>query len=191
MPVPYAIVMGIRTLRAAALASRFVFAALAASPAAAYDWLQFNGDAAHSGNNALELGLGRGNVSALALKFRAALPAVADGAPVLLQAVATAAGVRDRKRSRARGRWHGRQWASARLVYAGGISAVRCRRRRPGKRRAGDSSCAGGIERACACAADRKGRQAATARSREFEPARRPGAPGRRDRCHGRSAGWW
>lgn len=66
-----------------------------ASSAAAYDWLQFNGDAAHSGNNILESALDRDTVSALGLKFQVALPAATDGAPVLLQGVATSSGVRD------------------------------------------------------------------------------------------------
>src|SRR5262249_17583730 len=84
-----------RTLRAALLAGTGALAALEVPAAAGYDWLQFNGDAAHSGNNALELGLDRHNVAALAGKFQVALPAGADGAPVPLQAVAAASGVRD------------------------------------------------------------------------------------------------
>ncbi|HEV3239266.1 MAG TPA: PQQ-binding-like beta-propeller repeat protein, partial [Casimicrobiaceae bacterium] len=70
-------------------------AAVAATPAAAYDWLQFNGDAAHSGNNSAERILGVGNVASLTQKFQVTLPNTADGAPVLLQAVTTAGGVRD------------------------------------------------------------------------------------------------
>lgn len=87
--------MSMPSLCASAVAWSFACTALVAPDAAAYDWAQFNGDAAHSGNNTLELGLGRENVSALALKFQIALPAAADGAPVLLQAVATGSGVRD------------------------------------------------------------------------------------------------
>ena len=87
--------MDMPSLCAGAVAWSFACAALLAPDAAAYDWAQFNGDAAHSGNNTLELGLGRDNVSALALKFQITLPAAADGAPVLLQAVATGSGVRD------------------------------------------------------------------------------------------------
>jgi outer membrane protein assembly factor BamB len=69
--------------------------ATACGSATAYDWLQFNGDAAHSGNNTLEAALDRNSVASLALKYQVALPAVADGAPVLLQGVATASGIRD------------------------------------------------------------------------------------------------
>jgi outer membrane protein assembly factor BamB len=68
---------------------------LSSLDAIAYDWLQFNGDPAHSGNNSLETVIARSNVASLALKFQVALPAPADGAPVLLQSVATASGVRD------------------------------------------------------------------------------------------------
>src|SRR5450432_934160 len=49
-----------------------------------YDWLQFNGDPQHSGNDTSETGLGHGNVASLARKFRSTLPSVADGAPVYL-----------------------------------------------------------------------------------------------------------
>ncbi|HEX5865990.1 MAG TPA: PQQ-binding-like beta-propeller repeat protein [Casimicrobiaceae bacterium] len=68
---------------------------LSPSAVTAYDWLQFNGDPAHSGNNTRETTIDRGNAASLALKFQVSLPAVADGAPVLLQSVATASGVRD------------------------------------------------------------------------------------------------
>ena len=67
----------------------------AAAPAAAYDWLQFNGDAAKSGNNRLEGGIGRANVATLAFRWEATLPAAADGAPVALRGVTTASGLRD------------------------------------------------------------------------------------------------
>jgi hypothetical protein len=69
--------------------------ALAASSAFAYDWLQFNGDPAHSGNNTAEAILGRGNVASLAKKFQVVLPGTSDGAPVFLEAVATSGGVKD------------------------------------------------------------------------------------------------
>jgi outer membrane protein assembly factor BamB len=71
--------------------------ALAAGAAAApaYDWLQFNGDPAHSGNNTAEAGLTAANVSGLTLLFRASLPAATDGAPVALAGVATPVGTRD------------------------------------------------------------------------------------------------
>ena|SRR5689334_1063218 len=67
----------------------------ACASARAYDWLQFNGDPSHSGNNVLEAALDRNSVSALALKFQVSFPAAADGAPVLLQGVATPSGPRD------------------------------------------------------------------------------------------------
>jgi hypothetical protein len=70
-------------------------AVLAASPALAYDWLQYNGNAQHSGNNTLETTIGRSNVAQLAQKFQVTLPAIADGAPVFLEGVATAGGVKD------------------------------------------------------------------------------------------------
>ena len=69
--------------------------ALPAFLAQAYDWTQFNGDQAHSGNNTSEVTIDRNNAATMVLKFQAALPAVADGAPVLLQGVSTASGVRD------------------------------------------------------------------------------------------------
>jgi len=61
----------------------------------AYDWLQFNGDASHPGNNALEKSLGAANVATLAKRYQITLPAVADGAPVLARGVATASGKKD------------------------------------------------------------------------------------------------
>jgi outer membrane protein assembly factor BamB len=60
-----------------------------------YDWLQFNGDAQHSGNDAAETALSPSNVASLTRAFRVTLPAVADGAPVVLTGVATAGGNRD------------------------------------------------------------------------------------------------
>jgi len=68
---------------------------LSPSVATAYDWLQFNGDPAHSGNNTFETAIDRSNVASLVFKFQVSLPAVADGAPVLLQSVSTASGVHD------------------------------------------------------------------------------------------------
>ncbi len=68
---------------------------LSPSAATAYDWLQFNGDPAHSGNNTFETTIDRGNVASLVLKFQVPLPAVADGAPVILQSVPMASGTRD------------------------------------------------------------------------------------------------
>jgi outer membrane protein assembly factor BamB len=60
-----------------------------------YDWLQFNGDPQHSGNNTSETRITHGNVGQLALLFRVTLPAVADGAPVVLTSVSTSGGLHD------------------------------------------------------------------------------------------------
>jgi len=51
--------------------------------ASAYDWLQFNGDAAHSGNNSLEVILGSANVAQLTRTYHVSLPVLAEGAPAL------------------------------------------------------------------------------------------------------------
>ncbi len=67
----------------------------AASQSAAYDWLQYNGDPQHSGNNTQETVLGASNVAGLQFLFQATLPSAADGAPVALAGVSTAAGIRD------------------------------------------------------------------------------------------------
>ncbi|MEO5766623.1 MAG: FG-GAP-like repeat-containing protein [Casimicrobiaceae bacterium] len=83
-----------RSLRRRAAALGFALAA-ASAPAPAYDWLQFNGNAAHSGNNTREKAIDRNNVATLAQRFQATLPATADGAPVILRAVTTPSGVRD------------------------------------------------------------------------------------------------
>jgi hypothetical protein len=60
-----------------------------------YDWLQFNGDAFHSGNNTLEQKLSPSNVTLLHMLFQVSLPGVADGSPVYLSNVATASGIRN------------------------------------------------------------------------------------------------
>jgi hypothetical protein len=67
----------------------------AISPALAYDWLQFGGNAQHSGNNAAETILNPGNVGSLVQKYQATLPGNADGAPVFLESVNTPGGVRN------------------------------------------------------------------------------------------------
>ena len=66
---------------------------LAPSLAVGYDWLQFNGDAAHSGNNPLESRINVNNVAQLAFRFQVSLGDVEDGAPVFLDSVSTPAGV--------------------------------------------------------------------------------------------------
>jgi len=82
--------------RAAAGVVAFIFAAALAGPASAYDWLQFNGDPAHSGNNTAETILGAGNVASLAQKYPlVSLRGTADGAPVFLESVTTPGGVKD------------------------------------------------------------------------------------------------
>jgi outer membrane protein assembly factor BamB len=67
----------------------------AAASGATYDWLQFNGSASHGGNDTSETTLSTANVSSLVRRFRVALPAPADGAPVELANVATAGGTRN------------------------------------------------------------------------------------------------
>jgi hypothetical protein len=63
--------------------------------ALAYDWLQFGGNPQHSGNNTAETILNPGNIASLVQKYQANLPAIADGAPVFLEAVATPVGVKN------------------------------------------------------------------------------------------------
>jgi hypothetical protein len=82
----------VRGLLIAAAALHVGFAAQVAS---AYDWLQFNGDAAHSGNNTAETIIGVGNVASLIQEYQVTLRGTSDGAPVFLQGVTTAAGVKD------------------------------------------------------------------------------------------------
>src|SRR2546430_240099 len=61
----------------------------------AYDWLQFGGDAQHSGRNTAESTITPNNVSALVQKYQVTLPATADGAPVFLEGVSTPLGTKD------------------------------------------------------------------------------------------------
>lgn len=65
------------------------------SAATSYNWLQFDGDPQHSGNNRQETILAQANVSNLTQLFRVTLPEVADGAPAYLGNVATPSGTRD------------------------------------------------------------------------------------------------
>ena len=60
-----------------------------------YDWLQFNGDSRHGGNNALEKTIGSSNVATLVRIFQATLPSVCDGAPAYLGKVPTSSGRKD------------------------------------------------------------------------------------------------
>lgn len=90
-----------RRLLGGALATGLLLLALpgarggAVSAAAPYDWPQFNGDAAHSGNNTAESTLTASNVSGLTRLFHATFPATADGAPAYLNAVAIPGGTKD------------------------------------------------------------------------------------------------
>ncbi len=68
---------------------------LAATPARAYDWLQFGGDPAHSGRNTLESTITKANVGTLVQKYSVSIGATADGAPVFLESVSTAGGIKD------------------------------------------------------------------------------------------------
>lgn len=70
-------------------------AAAPANAAAPYDWLQFDGDPRHSGNNTLEATISPQNVAGLTRRFQTTLPAIADGAPVYVGGVSTASGTRD------------------------------------------------------------------------------------------------
>src|SRR5450631_248466 len=65
------------------------------APATSYDWLQFGGNPQHSGNNTAEIILTPSNVASLVQKYQANLPAIADGAPVFLEAVSTPSGVKN------------------------------------------------------------------------------------------------
>ena len=63
--------------------------------ASPYDWLQFYGNAQHSGDNLSETTLSSQNVAGLAPLFQVTLPAVVDGAPAILTNVTTATGTQD------------------------------------------------------------------------------------------------
>ncbi len=69
--------------------------ALLAGPAGAYDWLQFGGNPQHNGLNTSETVLTPANIGTLTLKYQVTLAGNADGAPVFLQGVTTASGVKD------------------------------------------------------------------------------------------------
>jgi hypothetical protein len=84
-----------RLFLAQCLCAAVVVLSLAATPARAYDWLQFGGDAQHSGHNTLETTITKGNVNTLAQKYSVAIGATADGAPVFLDDVNTSGGVKD------------------------------------------------------------------------------------------------
>jgi hypothetical protein len=58
-----------------------------AAAGTSYDWLQFDGDAQHSGNAAQESAITAATVASLQLVFQVSLPDVADGAPAYLSGV--------------------------------------------------------------------------------------------------------
>jgi len=60
-----------------------------------YDWLQFNGQPSHSGDNTSESLISTHNVGSLVPLFDGELPGLADGAPVVLTGVPTANGQED------------------------------------------------------------------------------------------------
>ncbi len=73
----------------------FAIAAGWAATSAAYDWTQFNGDSAHGGNDTRETVIDASKVGGLVSIFQATLPAVSDGAPLVVQRVGTPSGPRD------------------------------------------------------------------------------------------------
>jgi hypothetical protein len=89
--------MTLRQLKSAHLQAFLAAGALAAcaSNVLAYDWLQFNGNPQHDGNTTREVRLDASNVNQLTRSYQSTLPAVADGAPVFLEQVTTASGVKD------------------------------------------------------------------------------------------------
>ncbi|MHB8628892.1 MAG: hypothetical protein ACYDBJ_25565 [Aggregatilineales bacterium] len=60
-----------------------------------YDWLQWNGDSQHAGNNTAEKKLGPNNVQRLRQLYRVTLPAVVDGAPIYVRNVKISKGAKD------------------------------------------------------------------------------------------------
>lgn len=79
----------------AVLADPVVYLPLVLHYAPSYDWLQFDFDASHSGNDTLETRLSPANVATLGQLFKVSLPDAADGAPVYLRDVATSSGRRN------------------------------------------------------------------------------------------------
>jgi PQQ enzyme repeat len=75
--------------------NHFVYLPLIMRLSSSYDWLQFNGDPQHSGNNTQETILNASNVVSLTNLFQVSLPATADGAPVYLNSVSTISGTID------------------------------------------------------------------------------------------------
>ncbi len=69
--------------------------AVSAATTATYDWLQFNFNPQHSGNNTSETTITAANVNTLAKVYQVTLLGTADGAPVYLSGVTTASGIKD------------------------------------------------------------------------------------------------
>lgn len=78
-------------IRRAVIAATLLWAV----PCIAYDWLQFNGDAAHAGSNAVERSLDEGNVGSLTRKYSVTLPAASDGTLVGIRGVTLPSGIAD------------------------------------------------------------------------------------------------
>src|SRR5438445_10869103 len=97
--VPTALLLGAGVLLILLLGTRLPAAAqedpvTLAARASPYDWLQYNGNSRHDGNNTQETVLGASNVASLQFLFPATLPSsgttsVADRAPVYLAVVVT------------------------------------------------------------------------------------------------------
>jgi len=81
-------------MRARSILALLLACAVAARLGAA-DWPQFNGDPQHSGSNTGETVIAPSSVASLVRIFQATLPAVCDGAPIVLTGVGTASGVRN------------------------------------------------------------------------------------------------
>jgi len=66
-----------------------------AAAATTYDWLQFDGNPSHTGNNTQETSITTSNVGTLSQLFRVSLPDTADSSPVYLRSVSTPKGTID------------------------------------------------------------------------------------------------
>jgi outer membrane protein assembly factor BamB len=83
-----------RALRQVAYVCAALIAAGAIGCARASDWLQFGGDAAHSGRNASERGYSTADGNRLVVG-PVSLPVAVDGTPIFVETVSTAAGIKD------------------------------------------------------------------------------------------------
>ena len=89
-----ALALGVGTILSAGLIASIPAEQALPNPAPR-DWLQFNYDPQHSGDNIAENLLSNRNVASLTRSFQVTLPGVADGAPVYLTGVKTPSGTRD------------------------------------------------------------------------------------------------